>query len=221
MTIAQKVLDFYKSLHIAQPLPEGISVLNPYHDEAAFSYCRKFYNKYYGDERPRQLILGINPGRHGGGLTGVPFTDPVKLEVNCGIPNNLKKQAELSADFIYKVIEAFGGPEAFYGTYLFGAVCPLGFTRDGKNLNYYDVPALLDAVALFIGTCMIAQKEIAGTMDRCICLGEGKNVAFLQRLNQQHAFFREIIALPHPRFIMQYKRKSLDQYLSLYLSLLK
>ncbi|MFI5224347.1 MAG: DUF4918 domain-containing protein, partial [Nitrospirales bacterium] len=65
------------------------------------------------------LILGINPGRLGAGLTGIPFTDPLKLQNICGIENTLPKKAELSADFIYTMISAFGGPEAFYKKFYF------------------------------------------------------------------------------------------------------
>ena len=37
------------------------------------------------------------------------------------------------------MIEGYGGPEKFYSKFYFGAISPLGFTMDGKNLNYYDV----------------------------------------------------------------------------------
>jgi hypothetical protein len=37
------------------------------------------------------------------------------------------------------------------------------------------------------------------------------------KLNERYHFFEQIIPLPHPRFIMQYRRKKLDQFIQLYL----
>ena len=39
---------------------------------------------------------------------------------------------------------------AFYANYFIGAVCPLGFMKDGKNINYYDDKKLQQAVTPFI-----------------------------------------------------------------------
>ncbi|SFV68072.1 hypothetical protein MNB_SV-10-1583 [hydrothermal vent metagenome] len=58
-----------------------------------------FYLKDYDDENPRTLLLGINPGRNGAGVTGIGFTDPILLEEKCGIANTLEKRSELSGFF--------------------------------------------------------------------------------------------------------------------------
>ena len=216
MTISDKVLRFYRNLTIDRKIPDGITVMNPYRNSESLRCCKAFYSRYYDDSRPRQLIVGINPGRFGGGLTGIPFTDPIKLERICGIPNNLEKKPEHSADFVYRLIEVFGGPQKFYSHFFIGAVCPLGFTRDGKNLNYYDMKELTEAVTNFIVQSLKQQKVIAGNPETCYCLGEGKNYAFLQKFNNQYNFFNHLVALPHPRFIMQYKRKSLENYMDRY-----
>ena len=43
----------------------------------------------------------------------------------------------------------------------------------------------------------------------------------LKRMNnEQYYFFEKIIALEHPRFIMQYNSKNQDKYLEKYLSVL-
>ena len=95
--------------------------------------CRKpansFYTKYYSDNNKRILLLGINPGRFGGGVTGIPFTDPVRLEKVCGIKNDFQKKQELSSVFIYEMIEAYGGAEKFYKQFYISAVSPLGFVK--------------------------------------------------------------------------------------------
>ena len=133
MTLADRILYFNKKLEIKSKLPLGVAVLNPFQDAYTFQLCETFYHQYYNDTHPRKLILGINPGRFGAGLTGIPFTDPVKLEQRLGIPNNLPKKAELSSDFMHRVFDELGGAELFFKKFYISSVCPLGFTRDGKT----------------------------------------------------------------------------------------
>jgi Domain of unknown function (DUF4918) len=166
------------------------------------------------------MIIGINPGRFGGGLTGIPFTDPVKLETICGIKNDLPKKQELSADFIYTMIKSYGGPALFYKNFYFTSVSPLGFTKAGKNLNYYDDNKLEERIRPFMVTCMRSQLSFGINTKVAYCLGEGDNYKFLSQFNEQHQFFEKIIPLAHPRFIMQYKRKNLDRYVDRYLKAL-
>jgi hypothetical protein len=215
--LADKILAFFKSLDIPVQLPAGVSILNPYHDAYTFQLCTAFYKTYYADNNTRKLILGINPGRFGAGLTGIPFTDPVKLEEKCGIPNTLNKKPELSADFIYQVIDAYGGPERFYSEFYITSISPLGFVKDGKNLNYYDQKDLESALHDFIIQCLTSQLKFGIDTQTCYCLGEGKNYEFLMKLNNQYRFFESILPLAHPRFIMQYKRKKINTYINDYL----
>lgn len=217
MSYAENILKFYRSLSIKVKLPPGVGVMNPYQDDVAFALSKRFYEKFYNDSNPRTLIFGINPGRFGGGLTGVPFTDPLKLE-QIGIPNDLKKKVELSADYIYRMIEAYGGPRKFYQHFYITALSPLGFVKDSKNLNYYDIRELQNAVEPFMLQCIREQLAFGVNRERCYCLGEGKNFDYLSSINAKHAFFGEVIPLAHPRFIMQYKRKHIDTYISDYLA---
>lgn len=217
-TFADKVLSFYNTLKISSVLPKGVEVLNPYQDNKAFALCTQFYKKYYDDERERFIILGINPGRFGGGITGVPFTDPIKLENICGIKNDLLKKPELSADFIHAMISAYGGVEKFFGRFYFNSISPLGFTYEGKNLNYYDTPALMKSLESFILSSIKKQIEFGVNCDVAFCLGEGDNYKYLVKLNDREKFFGKIVPLAHPRFIMQYKRKHVDVYVKDYIS---
>jgi Domain of unknown function (DUF4918) len=210
-------LSFYSSLDFNVKLPKGIEVMNPYHDEYTLQLCKKFYHQYYSDKNERFLILGINPGRFGSGTTGISFTDPIKLETECGIANTLPKKAELSADFIYKMIHAYGGVERFYKYYFISAVSPLGFTKEGKNINYYDDVNLQKNCTPFVISAMETILSMPISRATCFCLGEGKNYEYLKKLNQQQQWFNEIVPLAHPRFIMQYKRKSLSTYISDYI----
>ena len=214
------MLSFLSQLDLDVKLPKGVSAMNPYREPYTFSLCQAFYKKFYSDNNERTLLLGINPGRFGSGTTGISFTDPIKLEDICGIANTLQKKPELSADFIYRMIAAYGGHEGFYKSYLVSAISPLGFTKDGKNINYYDIPLLQKAVTPFI-IKSIDQLAAMVTNEKCFCIGEGKNFVFLEDLNQTHGWFKEIVPLPHPRFIMQYRRKRLDEYIGIYVSQLK
>jgi hypothetical protein len=216
MTLADQILSFQKKLKLDIKLPKGVQAMNPYQDKIAFSICEKFYKKFYDDEDQRTMILGINPGRHGGGITGIPFTDPLKLDA-LGIQNDFQKKRELSADFVYQMIDAFGGAREFYHQFYISAVSPLGFTQNEKNLNYYDFKGLGELLTKFIVECLHHQLSWKLNKKVCYCLGEGDNFRFLKKLNEHYHFFGEIIPLPHPRFIMQYRRKRINEFIDLYL----
>lgn len=215
--LSDSILAFLRGLTITAKLPKGIEVLYPYSNTTTFELCRQFYEKYYSDDEQRTLMLGINPGRFGSGTTGVSFTDPIKLEKICGIKNDLAKKGELSADFIYAMIDAYGGPDLFYRKYFVSAVSPLGFTFEGKNINYYDVPRLEKAVAPFIVESINKMVAMGVSREKCFCIGGDKNLKALSRLNEEHHWFKDIVPLPHPRFIMQYRRKKLQEYIDLWL----
>jgi len=217
-TFASRVLEFYKGMNLTTRLPKGVEFMNPYVSDYTFHLCEQFYHKFYNDNKKRTLMVGINPGRFGSGTTGVSFTDPIKLEKECGIKNDLPKKAELSADFIYAMINAYGGPKKFYSHYFISAVSPLGFTKEGKNINYYDIPELQTAVKPFIISSIKRMIDLGINTDRCYCIGEGKNLEFLRKLNIEHNWFGEIIPLAHPRFIMQYRRKTMNTFIDDYLN---
>lgn len=214
-TFAKRAFRFYTSL--ASPgIPRGVEVMNPYVNAHVQRYVRAFLDRYFSDNRERTLILGINPGRFGAGITGVTFTDPVALADECGIPNELPRKRELSSIFIYSVINHLGGPEHFFSRCFLSAVCPLGFTRRGINLNYYDDRRLEHAVTPLIASSIEAQIALGCERDRVIVLGSGHNAAFLKRLNDEHHWFASVHALEHPRFILQYRRRQVDSYIRKY-----
>ena len=217
MKLSESILTFYKGLVPPPRLPKGIVVMNPYRDAYIQGICQAFYEKYYSDSQPRTLMLGINPGRFGSGTTGISFTDPIRLEQGCGITNSLQKKPELSSDFIYQMIDAFGGPASFYAKYFISSVSPLGFTHEGKNINYYDDKKLEKVIRPFAIASISQTVKMGMDRSRCYAIGEGKNFDFLVKLNDEHQWFGEIIPLAHPRFIMQYKRKQLAAYIQSYL----
>jgi hypothetical protein len=226
-TFAERVIAFNRSLRYTGDLPDGIQIMNPFQESPTAVACSEaFYRKYYSDQRQRHLILGINPGRFGAGVTGIPFTDPKRLIDICQIPYTGKLEHEPSSVYVYEVIAAYGGPEAFYGDIYINSVCPLGFTVASPkgqqvNINYYDVPALARAVTPFILHNIRAQIDLGVATDKCYCFGTGKNFKFLNQLNTTHRFFGKIVPLEHPRFIMQYKAKTKAVYIAQYLEALR
>jgi len=221
MAIADKILGFYKKLQPPKNLPKTVEVLNPYLLSSSWGLTKQFYQKYYSDANPRTILFGINPGRFGGGITGVPFTDPHKLETFCGIPNDFDKKQELSSKFIYEMIMAFGGPDRFYANYYISAVSPLGFVENNKNLNYYDIPnwkMLFEDYAV-----QMIRDQFSFPVNRNIAyaIGQGQNMKFLQEINKKHQLFKEIIPLPHPRWVMQYRLKRKQEFVDEYLNKLQ
>ena len=218
--ISSELIRFYTSLRIDSALPSGIGLLHPQADENVMGVVGIFLNTYYADQHPRQLIFGINPGRFGAGTTGINFTAPKQLTEKLQIEHGFRNQTELSAEFIYEVIDRYGGPRKFYGDFFLSSVSPLGFVKDGKNLNYYDDKQLMQLVEPFIIKSIAQQLRIFRPSQVCICIGGEKNFKFFVALNNKMQFFKEIIPLPHPRFIMQYRRKQKESYLLEYLTAL-
>ena len=218
MTFGDQVLIFIKNLHFPEILPDNIAVLHPFSNLDSLDACLKFYDLYYNDNNARWMIIGINPGRFGGGITGIPFTDPVRLQNNCSIPNSFKKRQELSSVFIYEMITEFGGVKSFYDKFYITAVSPLGFTKNNKNVNYYDDKFLLQNIKDFSIACMSKQLQFGIHRNVAFCLGDDKNFKYLDKLNTECGFFEKIIPLSHPRFIMQYRLKDKHEFILHYLS---
>lgn len=255
-TLADKIISFSNSLEFKGSLPRGVKIMNPFKQPEIKLVNEQFYKKYFNNNNPRHIILGINPGRHGAGITGICFTDTKRLEQFCGIKIPGIKTNEISSVFIYDVINAYGGAERFYSDFYLAAVCPLGFTKKnvtGKhiNYNYYDSRELYNAVYDFIvdslrkevniacpPTCLPKfkrrQKSALGgrranirpanrsfSAGWCICLGNNANYKHLNEINQKEKFFKRIIPLEHPRFIMQYRLKKKEFYINKYLAILE
>ena len=217
-SFSQKLLSYYKQLAAPQQLPTEVEVLNPYTHSRAFEYAQLFYEKYYNDTHQRTICFGINPGRFGAGVTGVPFTDPLLLQEACGIPNNLEKRSELSARFIHEMIAAYGGCDLFFRNYYISAVSPLGYVRDGINLNYYDIKGFKTIFEIYVIEQIEIQLDFGINTQTAYSIGKGQNIQFLNYINQKKKFFNRIIPLPHPRWVMQYRLKRKDEFIQEYLT---
>src|SRR4030095_16757074 len=106
VNLASKIINFYRSIQIPV-VPKEIEVLYPQQSEEVMLVVENFFNRFYNDVNPRRLIFGINPGRFGGGTTGINFTAPKQLSEFCHIDHSFRPQSELSAEFIYDLILAY------------------------------------------------------------------------------------------------------------------
>jgi len=217
-TFAQKALKFFSTLEFPQiTLPKDVLVMEPYKSPIVIAILNSFFERFYSDSNKRVFAFGINPGRFGGGMTGIPFTDPVNLTSKLGISHSLKGRKEPSGEFIYDVISDFGVP-SFYSQFYINSMCPLGFTKNGKNYNFYDDVAMMDAIIPFMVWSMKTQMGFGAYKNVGLCLGTGKLAKIFQKINEEHHLFDKVVCLEHPRFIVQYKRKMRSEYLEKYVS---
>ena len=224
-TIAEKVISFNSKLHYTGALPNGFGVLNPFRENPeTVQVMAGFYHKFYHDNNPRKFIIGINPSRHGAGLTGVPFTDTKRLDKVCGIRMQSVSSHEVSSVFMYDMIAKYGGTDRFYSRFYINSPFPLAIVRaapQGKwlNANYYDDNALFEAVKPFMIKMLRQQIAFGLNTEKVYVLGK-RNEFFLNKINKTEKLFGQLIALEHPRFIQQYRSRYKDEYIDKYLMLL-
>jgi len=220
-TFSQQILDFYFSLTKTPPLPKGVEAIYPFDKAQTREVMQTFFNTYYNDTKPRTYLIGINPGRLGSGVTGIGFADAYHLQKYCDISNSFDKRVEISAAFMFEVIEAYGGVEKFYGDFFFTTVMPLGLLKEDKNYNYYDDKETQKSLEPFITQTLLAQMAMDAAKPHIICVGTGKNLKYLQAFNEKHHCFASIDVVPHPRWVMQYRRKDKQKYIEVYVDALK
>ena len=101
-----------------------------------------FDEKYYHEGFPKIVLCGINPGRKGAGVTGVPFVDMATLakrlpDANISFSG---KGTEKSAQYFNEIVnhKEFG-VKKFYKKFYVTNLSWVGFTKDNINYNYYDI----------------------------------------------------------------------------------
>ena len=129
MTFGEQVIAFHNELNADWKLPNGFGLIYPFDNTETNRVFKLFFEKYFNDSNKRHFLFGINPGRFGAGVTGVPFTDPKLLAETCGIENTFDKRMELSSVFIYEMIQAMGGPDSFYRDFYVTSICPIGLYK--------------------------------------------------------------------------------------------
>ncbi len=224
-TFAEQVIEFNKNLHYSGKLPDDFMVMNPYLDNPeTLEVMKQFYRKYYNDSNRRKFLLGINPSRHGSGVTGVPFTDTKRLESICGIRMASAHTHEVSSVFVYDMIAEYGGAEEFYKEVYINSPFPLAIVRKSKsgwvNANYYDDKALFNDVKDFMIESLKKHLSLNLEASEIFIMGK-KNADFIAKINQEAHVFEKMTVLEHPRYIQQYKSKEKQLYIDKYILALK
>lgn len=221
-SFGDKVIDFNRQLDYLGTLPDGFQVINPYLDNPETTQVmQEFYHKFYSDSNQRKFIIGINPSRHGAGVTGVPFTDTKRLETVCGIKMESAHTHEISSVFMYDMIREYGGVANFYKQFYINSPFPLAIvrkTKEGKwlNANYYDDAALFEMVKDFMISTLKINISMGLDTSEVYVLGK-KNALFIQKLNKEAKLFDRLKVLEHPRYIQQYKSKEKQLYIDKYI----
>lgn len=220
-TFAEHIKAFNQQLHYAGKLPKDFQVMNPFIDNPeTIQVMQAFYDKYYNDSNERKFIIGINPSRHGAGITGIPFTDTKRLEAVCGIKMQSAHTHEISSVFMYDVIAAYGGAKDFYKQFYINSPFPLALVRETSrgqllNANYYDDDTLFQDVKDFMIESLRKQISFGLDTSEVFILGK-KNATFINQLNHDAKLFDKLTVLEHPRYIQQYKSKQKQQYIDKY-----
>ncbi len=224
---ADGVLQFNDTLaQISIDLTDNFRLVNPFRGEFSEEIkkiTKEFYFKYYNDKNKRIMILGSSPARRGTAITGVPFEDAQHLLEQTGIAIKGFNINKASSNFLYDVIEKYGGSKEFYSNFYLNFVCPLGIVRVNDkghevNCNYYENKYLMQSLNDFILKMITKQLELLNIdTSVCYCIGSGANFEYLKLLNEKYHFFGDIIPLEHPRFIMQYNSKDKEKFMNKYL----
>lgn len=223
LTFAEKVIAYNQQLHYMGELPSDFAVINPFRENAETNEVMKlFYQKFYNDYHKRKFIIGINPSRHGAGITGVPFTDTKRLRDICGIEMKTAYSHEVSSVFIYELIAQYGGAQQFFRDFYINSPFPLAIIRRNEknkwvNANYYDDRSLFSCVKPFMISTLRQHLAMGLNNERVYVLGK-KNADFIRKINAEEQLFGEIVTLEHPRFILQYKSKQKEEFLIKYLN---
>ena len=225
-TFADKIIDFNRGLVYSGVLPKGFQVMNPYlENPETLEVMECFYKKYYNDHRKRKFLIGINPSRHGAGVTGVPFTDTKRLESVCGIKMKSARTHEVSSVFVYDMTAEYGGATEFYQDFYINSPFPLAIIRQTPNrkwlnANYYDDPILFESVKDFMIESLQSHITLGLETSEVFILGK-KNAVFIEKLNKEAKLFGRLNVLEHPRYIQQYKSKEKQLFIDKYILTLK
>jgi hypothetical protein len=96
------------------------------------------------------------------------------------------------------------------------AISPLGFVKNGVNINFYDDPALKKAIIPFALQSIAAVHAAGVRSDVCVVLGTGSLKTFVEREIRPEVGWDHVAYLEHPRYVMQYRRKDVPVFIEKY-----
>jgi hypothetical protein len=197
-SLVEDMLRLYNKMENVNELEQGnIAVLNEFLKNEKF--IRKFYEEYVdcNISNIKVVMCGINPGRYGAGKMGIPFIDFNSLsELLLGVQRN---DSERSAEYFYSVIKKYGAKK-FYSNVYVTNICSVGFLKDNKNYNYYQLPEsikeiihlnFLEKIKIVNPQIIIPlSKDVDNTLKYLQSIGKLKDILIDNRLN--HPFFCSI-----------------------------
>ena len=86
------------------------------------------------------------------------------------------------------------------------------------NVNYYENKKLQNYLNDIIKKSLEELIKIGINREVCYCIGSGENYQYLLKLNDENHYFKRIVALEHPRYIMQYNKDKTAFYMNKYLN---
>lgn len=218
MSIRQKVIEFYQNFAPPAELPADVELINPYDGADRRAAIEAFYAKFFDDGDVRVHILGINPSRMHPTATGVNYTDGYALNEYCGIENSFAQNRELTSDFFYRVVQAMGGATPFFGRVFPWAMMPVTVTKKGNYANYYGNDVVEDLKGLVEDNVRWTSR--LPSTGRLVILGSGENQKFFDNMQGSPFGYNDVRVVPHPRWVLQYNRSKVDQYIEQYVDAL-
>jgi uracil-DNA glycosylase len=170
-------LEFYETLNnkYGKELNElGIGILSDFKKNK--QNIIEFHKKYVEPNNPKIVLCGINPGRYGAGLTGIPFVDFKSLQKL--LPGITNENSEKSSKFLFSIINSFKA-DKFYQNFHVTNLSSVGFynLKNGRNINYDILPT---HIAIFILEKFVDEMNLVKPE---IIVPIGKNVDFELTLN--------------------------------------
>lgn len=175
-----------------------------------------FWNRYYEKHLPKIVICGINPGRFGAGQTGIPFLDNHSLS-EMGFPVT-SSDRERSADFFYSVVQAIG-IEVFFKTFYVTNLSAIGYIKQKKNINYYDLPK--NARQTVFDNFLTEMDHIKPTHIITLSVLVQNDIKSLIKEGTLSSGIDCSLRLPHPAWIMTYRQKSKQVWGEIYIKALE
>jgi hypothetical protein len=211
-TFADKAINFFSNIEDPIPGHSEIKSMSIFQNDSVRENIRLFYQKYYSDADKRTFVIGINPGRLGSGVTGIPFTDTHTLHTLLDISQKSTISKEPTSQFVSQLIKQYPNPADFYKKYFLTSLSPVGFTKNNKNFNFYDDMDFYRKIKPYLIESLRRQLSL-GALPKAIVWGKGKNYSLIKQINDEYNFFTEITPLEHPRYVIQYKRSELEDYI--------
>ena len=176
----------------------------------------EFHKRYVQPNSPKIVMCGINPGRRGAGITGIPFIDTNSLSEM--LPDISNPKSEKSAKFFFSIIKEFGINEFSRNIHVTNMSWFGFYSLDkGTNVNYNYLPIEIQNVLVdkFVEEMDFVNPNVI------LPIGDTVKLELLNNLKVKNRISAEIgTRLYHPAYRLV-ERNSYIKVLTEYLTKLK